>query len=272
MAKRNMRVVSVFLLLVIVLTGAEAFQNLLPKIDFLGEIPKVDIFGSPSTKQKKGGAVALEDRLIQAIEGQDERLSNSEEIASLVMKLEDSGESLERPAVAPEIYGRWRLMHTTNDDTSSPIQRKAVDTSKFNIYQDIVVSEENKLIVSQVVKFSEAAELRVDAVASTSDYPVPELTERKSTGKVLGLNILGVSVVGQEALPDPDRPDSRIDFVFDEGNFDFGPLKVPYPVPFRLPILRDWVKGWIDVTYLSNRVRISRGNKGTTFVLVKEED
>jgi hypothetical protein len=31
------------------------------------------------------------------------------------------------------------------------------------------------------------------------------------------------------------------------------------------------VKGWIDVTYLSERVRISRGNKGTTFILKKEE-
>ncbi|CAN0409849.1 unnamed protein product, partial [Hapterophycus canaliculatus] len=27
------------------------------------------------------------------------------------------------------------------------------------------------------------------------------------------------------------------------------------------------VKGWIDVTYLSERLRIARGNKGTLFVL-----
>ena len=111
----------------------------------------------------------------------------------------------------------------------------------------------------------------MDALASTSQYPLPELTERKSTGKILGLNILGVSLVGEEALPDPDRPDSRIDFVFDEGNFNFNGLIIPYPVPFRLPILRDTVKGWIDITYLSDRLRISRGNKGTTFILVKED-
>ena len=75
--------------------------------------------------------------------------------------------------------------------------------------------------MSQIVKFSETAELCVDALASTSQYPLEELTERKSTGEILGLNILGVSLVGEEAQPDPDRPDSRIDFVFDEGNFHF---------------------------------------------------
>lgn len=96
---------------------------------------------------------------------------------------------------------------------------------------------------------------------------------RSGDGKILGLNVLGVSLVGEEAAPDESRPNSRIDFVFDEGNFELGDsIKVPYPVPFRLPILRDAVKGWIDITYLSETLRISRGNKGTTFILIKEDD
>ena len=95
------------------------------------------------------------------------------------------------------------------------------------------------------------------------------------------MNILGVSLVGKEAEPNPNRPNSRIDFVFDNGSFDFGGMvQIPYPVPFRLPIMRDLVKGWIDITYMSNSesnsnrgiLRISRGNKGSTFVLVKEEN
>ncbi|KAA3470970.1 putative plastid-lipid-associated protein 12, chloroplastic isoform X1 [Gossypium australe] len=50
------------------------------------------------------------------------------------------------------------------------------------------------------------------------------------------------------------------------------PLPVPYPVPFRL--LGDEAKGWLDTTYLSHsgNLRISRGNKGTTFVLQKKTD
>ncbi|TYH57535.1 probable plastid-lipid-associated protein 12, chloroplastic isoform X2 [Gossypium hirsutum] len=66
----------------------------------------------------------------------------------------------------------------------------------------------------------------------------------------------------------------RILFQFDTAAFSFKflPFKVPYPVPFRL--LGDEAKGWLDTTYLSHsgNLRISRGNKGTTFVLQKRTD
>ena len=246
-----------------------AFQNLLPNLSF-----------SPPNSPSTSGAIDLEDKLLLAIEanGKDKRLDNSDEISSLVSQLEASSKSIPQPAIAPQVYGRWRLLQTTNANTASPIQRKAVDTTKFDIFQDIEFAdngEENDnnktLLVRQRVKFSETNELCVDALASTSAYPLEELTDRQGTGKILGLNILGVSLVGEEAEEDPNRPDSRIRFVFDEGKFDFGGFTIPYPVPFRNPLFRDAVKGWIDITYLSDRIRISRGNKGTTFVLKKED-
>lgn len=243
-------------------TTVQAFQNF-----FSANKPAA----VPAVFNKNNNAARrLEDDLLAAIESVGNRLDNSEMIQNLVEQLEQTP-SIAQPAIAPEIYGRWRLLYTTNADTSSPIQRKAVDTQKFAIYQDIVVNDNNQLQVNQVVQFSDSIQLSVDALASTAAYPLAELTDRQSTGKVLGLNILGVSLVGEEAQPDPNRPDSRINFVFDEGNFDLGgSVKIPYPVPFRLPILRDAVKGWIDITYLSERVRIARGNKGTTFILSKD--
>jgi hypothetical protein len=215
----------------------------------------------------------LENALLQAVyDLGDSRLANSEKVQRLVLELEKSGTGISQPAINDAIYGRWRLIHTDNANTASPIQRKAVDSSTFPIYQDIVFTNKNQLVVSQVVKFNDDVELKVNALASTSAYPLEELTDRKGTGKIFGLNLLGVSKVGDDAQEDPNRPDSRIDFVFDEGKFDWeGKFSFPYPVPFRLPVLRDAVKGWIDVTYLSEQVRISRGNKGTTFVLVKED-
>eukprot|EP00956_Cyclotella_meneghiniana_P003420 scaffold4141_cov66-Cyclotella_meneghiniana.AAC.3 len=242
-------------------TPAAAFQSLLPQIS----LP----FAQPRQTNK---AIALENELLSLIENSDRRLDNSAEITSLVTQLE-SMPSIPRPAVAPEIYGRWRLLQTTNADTASPIQRKAVDTTKFDIFQDIVLAEddENKLLVRQIVKFNEKNELCVDALASTAAYPLQELTDRENTGKILGFNVLGVSLVGEEALEDENRPDSRIRFVFDEGKFDFGGFMIPYPVPFRNPLFRDAVKGWIDITYLSDKIRISKGNKGTTFILKKED-
>jgi len=256
-----------FPLLFTVISSSAAFQNLLPKLEFPS-------FGSGLASNGKAASIALEDQLLSAIgASSDERLSDSDGIASIITRLEESGISIPQPAIAPEVYGKWRLLHTNNASTASPIQRKAVDSTKYNIYQNIEENDEGTLIVSQVVKFGDNVELQVDALASTQAYPLAELTERKGDGKILGLNLLGVSLVGEEAEPDPERPNSRVDFVFDEGNFIFnGVKKIPYPVPFRLPFFRDLVKGWIDITYLSPRLRIARGNKGTTFVLLKETD
>ncbi len=253
----SMRIVTILSLLSLLDTSF-AFQNFFTS------------FSSARSPIQKSGAASIEDELLKAIADLGEnRLANDARISSLVTTLERT-KSISNPAIAQEVYGRWKLVHTNNANTASPIQRKAVDSSSFAIFQDITFNDKSQLVVSQVVKFSENAELKVDALASTSAYPLPELTERKGDGKILGFNVLGVSVVGEEAQEDESRPDSRIKFVFDEGNFEIGSFKIPYPVPFRLPILRDAVKGWIDITYMSERMRISRGNKGTTFILVKE--
>ncbi|PHT42530.1 putative plastid-lipid-associated protein 12, chloroplastic [Capsicum baccatum] len=49
-------------------------------------------------------------------------------------------------------------------------------------------------------------------------------------------------------------------------------VEVPYPLPFRL--LGEEAKGWLDTTYLfpSGNLRISRENKGTTFVLQRKTE
>lgn len=258
-------------LVVLNVSSVDGLQNLIPK-KFQGLAASLSSSSSSSSK-------SLENELIQTItekSGDNEeinRLSSNKRIQELVSELEGrTSDSISQPAISSSIYGRWRLLHTDNANTASPIQRKAVDSSAFPIYQDIVVDQsKQQLIVSQVVKFNEKFELKVDALASTSAYPLDELTERKGDGNILGLNILGISKIGDDATVDDRRPDSRIDFVFDEGKFEFGnDFSIPYPVPFRLPFLRDAVKGWIDITYLSDKVRISRGNKGTTFILLKE--
>jgi hypothetical protein len=49
-----------------------------------------------------------------------------------------------------------------------------------------------------------------------------------------------------------------------------GTLSLPYPVPFDL--LGDNAKGWLQTDYLSPSLRLSRGNKGSLFVLVPESE
>jgi PAP_fibrillin len=230
--------------------------------------PQWSVWGG---RTSSAAAIQLEDQLLEAIANANNRLSNDDTVESLIQALENTA-SISEPAVAPAVYGRWRLLYTTAAETSSPIQRRAVNAQQFPIYQDIVVrTDDQRLLVKQIVEFSPQIRLSVDALASTAAYPLEEFRERQSAGTILGWNLLGVSLVGEKAQPNPDRPNSRIDFVFDEGNFRFGDsFQIPYPVPFRSPLFWDWVKGWIDITYLSDRLRISRGNKGTTFVLLKE--
>ncbi|XP_078148042.1 plastid-lipid associated protein PAP / fibrillin family protein [Carex rostrata] len=138
------------------------------------------------------------------------------------------------PTSSNLIEGSWQLIFTTRPGTASPIQRTFVAVDSFKIFQEVYLRTDDPR-VTNVVKFSDSiGELRVEAVATINDG-------------------------------------NRILFRFDRAAFSFKflPFKVPYPVPFRL--LGDEAKGWLDTTYLSNtgNIRISKGNKGTTFVLQK---
>ncbi|KAK4266520.1 hypothetical protein QN277_027424 [Acacia crassicarpa] len=141
------------------------------------------------------------------------------------------------PTNSSLIEGRWQLMFTTRPGTASPIQRTFVGVDLFSVFQEVYLRTSDPR-VSNIVKFSDAiGELKVEAAASIEN------------GK-------------------------RILFRFDRAAFSFKflPFKVPYPVPFKL--LGDEAKGWLDTTYLSHsgNLRISRGNKGTTFVLQKKTE
>ena len=59
---------------------------------------------------------------------------------------------------------------------------------------------------------------------------------------------------------------------FDEGFFlsEETGIRLPYPVPFKL--LGKEAEGYLDTSYLGERLRVSTGNKGTTFALKRLDD
>ncbi|KAM7280581.1 hypothetical protein ACFE04_007715 [Oxalis oulophora] len=182
-----------------------------------------------------------ENKLIDSligIQGRGKSASTKQlnDVEQAVKVLEDF-EGVPDPTSSSLIEGRWQLIFTTRPGTASPIQRTFVGVDFFSVFQEVSLRT-NDPRVNNIVKFSDAiGELKVEAAASIKD------------GK-------------------------RILFQFDRAAFSFKflPFKVPYPVPFRL--LGDEAKGWLDTTYLSQsgNLRISKGNKGTTFVLQKKSE
>ncbi|CAG9464404.1 unnamed protein product [Pedinophyceae sp. YPF-701] len=190
--------------------------------------------------------------------------------------IQDAVDFLEReigvpdPVTDPGLEGRWELLYTSRPGTASPIQRAFTGNDAFTVYQEIILKgtpEDPSPRVNNVVDFGKGVgELRVEAEASTDAQPLDGFVARKGDGGVLGLYPFGRSI----STP-PVRTNMRLDFQFDSAAFRFDsvPFKIPYPVPFRL--LGDESKGWIDVTYLSDdrEFRLTRGNKGTLFILRK---
>lgn len=189
-----------------------------------------------------------------------------EQFEAAVAVLEADG-GVQGPTTSPLLDGRWRLLYTTRPGSASPIQRTFTAVDSFSVYQDIELSDlQEEARVSQVVDFGPAIGfLRVEAEANVDSRPLPGFSPRTGEGLPFG-------IMGRSSTEPPTRPDMRVGFQFDRAAFTFKllPFKIPYPVPFKL--LGDERKGWLDVTYLSpdGRLRLSRGNKGTLFVLAKD--
>ncbi|KAG0574776.1 hypothetical protein KC19_VG290200 [Ceratodon purpureus] len=201
---------------------------------------KVVAMVAPARQQvaENSGEAALVEALI-GVQGRGWAASSRQlqDVAEAVSALEAAG-GVPDPTGSTMIEGRWQLMYTTRPGTASPIQRTFVGVDAFSVFQEIVLRGTDDPRVNNIVRFSEKiGELKVEAAASVD------------SGK-------------------------RILFRFDKAAFSFKflPFKVPYPVPFKL--LGDEAKGWLDTTYLSpqGNIRISKGNKGTTFVLQKDVD
>ncbi|GAX78326.1 hypothetical protein CEUSTIGMA_g5768.t1 [Chlamydomonas eustigma] len=188
-----------------------------------------------------------------------------EELAAAVQILEADG-GLRDVTVAEKglLDGRWRLLFTSRPGTASPIQNTFTGVDSFSVFQDVDLSGEQPTI-SNVVDFgSKIGYLKVQALASTDTRPLEGFTPRQGAG---------IPLFGKSFTYPAATDNSRVDFQFDNAAFHFKalPFTIPYPVPFRL--LGDETKGWLDVTYMSpdGNFRLSRGNKGTLFILVKEE-
>jgi hypothetical protein len=187
--------------------------------------------------------------LLEAIAGKNRGLLATETdktaILAAVARLEDRNPN-PRPLEASNLLnGNWRLLYTTSNSLLNfgrfpllPLGQiyQCIRTATAKVYNIAEVSELPFLegLVSVGARFEPVSERRVDVRFERS---------------ILGLR----RVIGYQSPNDfiqqieAGKKFTAIDFSIDSRN----------------------QRGWLDITYLDNDLRIGRGNEGSVFVLTK---
>lgn len=188
--------------------------------------------------------------LLEAIAGKNRGLLASETdktaILAAIARLEDRNPT-PRPVEATDLLeGNWRLLYTTSNELLSfgrlpllPLGQiyQCIRTSTTRVYNIAEISELPYLegLVSVCARFEPVSDRRVNV---------------KFERFVIGLRRL----IGYQS------PNSFIQQIESGKTFfpalDFG-------------IENREQRGWLDITYLDNDLRVGRGNEGSVFVLTK---
>lgn len=183
-----------------------------------------------------------------------------EKVHELAMELEASSQNQDDTNDSPLLPGRWRVLYQGKPGTTTPFfsvesWQKYLSGDGPSPIQNLVSGSGSVSRLYQVVQFGDDA---------------------RSTGRIL--NVVDASpaaVVAIEADLDGKPEANRLGFRFSGGSILLrtlwnGTLALPYPVPFDL--LGDNAKGWLQTNYLTGSLRLSRGNKGSLFVLAPEPE
>ena len=188
--------------------------------------------------------------LLEAIAGKNRGLLADEidnvRVLSAIQQLEDDNPT-RKPLEAKDLLnGDWRLLYTTS--------KGILGLDRFplfklgQIYQCIRVSEAKVYNIAEIVGLPMLEGL-VSVAASfepVSDNRVNVMFER--------------SIVGLQRFLSYTTPAKLIQQIESGKKF----------LPLDFKIDRGDQKGWLDITYLDEDMRVGRGNEGNVFVLSKE--
>ena len=186
------------------------------------------------------------------------------EIDALCAELEASAPPDAAPALDPRIEGDWLLLHTSKSefDPRSPLGARADGSTPGleALFARVTGGSGGKPSASPLQR------------ALTRAFPVKQTITLRREPRALSFRCdtpIGELILSAAATTSPNEP-RRIGLLFDEGYLAArNGVRVPYPVPFRA--LGDEARGWLDTSFLGETLRISTGNKGTRFVLQRQE-
>jgi hypothetical protein len=175
--------------------------------------------------------------------------SNTEKIAisAAIADVETSNPTL-RPLESALLGGDWRLIYTTSasllnlgrlplSDLGQIYQCIRLDTSRIYNIAEIQSLPYLSSLVSVVAKFQLINERRVQVNFERSIVGLQNLLGYQSPAAFI------------DKISSPARL-MAIDFPINSNNLD----------------------SWLDITYLDENLRISRGNQGSVFVLTKDQE
>jgi len=214
--------------------------------------------GSPAGPRLRAaavGATADDEARVLALLGEGRVVLGREEAAeldALLGALAATGSA----ATADALDGDWTLLYTSKSafDAANPLGRRVDGTTPG--LEGILPGARGAAAAS-----SSPIQRALTSLESVDISQTIDLAAGRVDQWVAGLPggaKLRLSAAASYA-------DGRVAFAFDEAYFDVAGIRLPYPVPFRL--LGDEARGYLDTRYVSDALRVSTGNKGTTFVL-----
>ena len=156
------------------------------------------------------------------------------------------------------------LIKKPNSKQILSMANKLESNSKFNLNSDI---EKLKGIWELRWSSSNSPLLNYSSLVDNLQILNPSKSNALNLLKPRGINgIIGTGIV---AKIDPIN-NIRVGVKFTHAGF-IGP-KVGFTKLSALVQIKKEQKGWLDITYLSNKLRICRGDKGTIFILRRIDD
>lgn len=221
-------------------------------------------WSSPKSLTAIADAASIENDVLSVLG--DGKISLSDEDESRLNQALAAAKARPTPAPFEPLIGNWELLYTTksNFDVANPLGKRS-DGSAPGLEQ--IFSSLNGDRAATADSSSSPIQRLVTGLESVRIYQNIELDDR-GKGRVdqLVKGPGGTTVLRLSASATYQPVLDRISFMFDLAYFvgPFG-VRIPYPVPFKL--LGDEAAGYLDTKFVSEKVRVSKGNKGTSFIL-----
>ena len=195
--------------------------------------------------------MSIKAEILEAIAGKNRGLLANEmdrvKVLSAIQQLEDHNPT-PKPLEAKELLeGNWRLLYTTS--------KSILGLDRFPLFK-----------LGQIYQCIRTAEARIYNIAEVAGVPFLEgivsVAARFEPVSEKRVNVIFErSIIGLQRFLGYTSPSKFIQELEQGKKF----------LPIDFSIENREQKGWLDITYLDEDMRVGRGNEGNVFVLAKEK-